>query len=92
MHVVLLLHIIILLQTETDPGNATDTDQAIDKACDLLGHYYLLNGSGIFNNSNILHIVLKQNVLDACTHWVSANTCFHACLLYIVRTCQLQLI
>ena len=69
-----VLHIYFFLQTETDPGNATDTElAAIEKACDLLEHYYLLNGSGIFNNSNILHIVLKQNVLDACTHWVSAS-------------------
>ena len=60
----------LTLQNEAVTINTT----AIEKACNLLGHYYILNGSGTFNNSNITHIVLKQNVLDACTHWVSSNT------------------
>ena len=65
----------LTLQNETGLGNATDVElAAIEKACNLLGHYYILNESGTFDNSNITHIVLKQNVLDACTHWVSSNT------------------
>ena len=70
------LHVVNIMSTflqinDTDPMN--DTEQATGIACDLLDNYNLLNESGNFNNGNILHIFLQQNVLDACTHWVNAN-------------------
>jgi len=64
---------------ETGPVNATQL--AIGKACNLLDHYNLLKEDGRFNNSNILHIFLEQNVLDACRVWVSAQVCLDACFL-----------
>ena len=66
------------MQIETDPVNDTATVAAIEKACNLLGHYYILKTTDMFDNSSIPHIVLERNVLDAC-RWVCTNTCFGAC-------------
>jgi len=61
------------------PVNATQL--AIEKACNLLDHYNLLKEDGMFDNSNTLHIFLEQNVLEACTVWVSANVSPDVCFL-----------
>ena len=43
---------------------------AIARACDLLTYYYNLMKE-LNENNDLLFIILKQTILDACTHWVS---------------------
>ena len=62
----------ILNSTVNQDFNTTNNNDtvAIERACDLLDYYYLMEE---LNESNdLLLIILKQTILDACTHWVSA--------------------
>ena len=71
------LHVVNIMSTFlqiNDPDPMNDREQAIGMACDLLDNYNLLKEGGNFSNSNILHIFLQQNVLDACTLWVNADS------------------
>ena len=58
----------ILNSTVNQDFNTTNNNDtvAIERACDLLDYYYLMNES-----NGLLFIILKQTILDACTHWVS---------------------
>ena len=56
------------VEQDFNTTNNNDT-VAIERACDLLAYYNLMQE--LNENNDLLFIILKQTILDACTHWVS---------------------